>query len=60
LELVKLIVSVPPELLKLAKVLPPDSRLLPLTVKVAPEVLNPNESCAFAPPLRAIARLAPV
>ena len=56
---VKLIASVPPVLVKVAKVCPLLCKLLPLTVNSAPVVLKLNASSAWAPPLRASVRVAP-
>ena len=57
--LVKLIVSVPAELVKVAKVEPLTCRLPPLTENEAPAVSKPNVSLALAPPLRAMIRNEP-
>ncbi len=57
--LVKVMVSTPPVLVKVAKVCPPDCRLLPLTVNSALAVSKPNISLLTAVPLRWITRLAP-
>ena len=59
--LVKLTVSTPPVLVKVAKVCPFACRLLPLTVNRAPAPLvsNPSRSLLTAVPLRWITRLAP-
>ena len=57
--LVKVIVSVPPVEVKVAKVWPPDCRLPPLTVNNAPEVLKSKVSAETAVPERCTVRLAP-
>ncbi len=57
--LVKVMVSTPPLLVKVAKVSPPDCRLLPLTVNRPPLVSKPSTSLPIAVPLRWITRLAP-
>ncbi len=59
-ELEKAMVSVPPEDVNVAKVRPPDCKLPPLTVKLAPVRSNPNSSAAHAPPLRCTVSEAPV
>ncbi len=57
--LVAVTVRTPPELVNVAKVSPPDCRLLPLTVKSAPDVLNPKVSEEIAVPERCTERLPP-
>ncbi|MNF49656.1 hypothetical protein D3C85_519020 [compost metagenome] len=58
--LVKLMVSTPPVLVKVAKESVPDCRLPPLTLKSAPERSKPRMSVTTAVPLRCTVRVAPL